>query len=423
MSEQRRFLGIPFSKSVLGWITYDFANSAFVTVIVTVVYSVYFKKQVVGSEELGTALWGRAVSISMLMVALIAPFLGAIADYSCFKKRFMAIFCYISVLFTGMLYFVQAGNVVSGVIFFVLANFGFNASNVFYNAFLPEIAEKKDVGKVSGLGWGFGYVGGLIALALSLPLVKINVRLVFPMIALFYGLFAIITFMFVTERKRTTCSGNYLKIGVDRISSTLRNIRKFGDLTRYLVAYLIYNDAIVVVIAFAAIYGSTRFNMTAQQLIVYFIIAQVTSVIGSVTFGYIIGRLKPRRTITITLAIWIAVVLWAYFCRSVNEYYMVGVLAGIAIGSSQSSSRTMLALLTPRDKMAEFFGFYSLTGRLASILGPLVYGEIARITGDQRNAILSVLAFFIVGGILLQFVNENRGIDLADSWREEPEEG
>ncbi len=420
MTSCKRVFGIPFNKSILGWITYDFANSAFVTVIVTVVYSVYFKKQVVGSEELGTALWGRAVSLSMLMVALIAPFLGAIADHSSFKKRFMLIFCYLSVAFTGALYFVRAGHIAAGMFFFIVANFGFNASNVFYNAFLPELCTRQDMGKVSGLGWGFGYVGGLLALLLSLPLVSLNVRLVFPMIALFYGLFAIVTFTLLKEKKAAASApSSYIKIAVGRIASTFRNIRKFRDLVRYLIAYLIYNDAIVVVISFAAIYGSTRFNMNAQQLIIYFIIAQVTSILGSVVFGYLIDILKARLTITITLFLWTLVVLWAYFCRSAGEYYLVGILAGIAIGSSQSSSRTMLALLTPREKMAEFFGFYSLTGRLASIMGPLVYGEIARVTGDQRKAILAVLVFFVVGGIILQFVNENRGAELAEEWKEE----
>ncbi len=418
MNDQKRFCGIPLDKSILGWIAYDFANSSFVTVIVTVVYSVYFKSKVVGSDELGTALWGRAVSLSMLMVAILAPFLGAIADHSNVKKRFMLIFCYLSVVFTGLLYFVGKGDIFSGMLFFIVANFGFNASNVFYNAFLPEIAPRKDMGKISGLGWGFGYVGGLIALLISLPLVKFNVRLVFPMIAAFYGLFAIVTFTLLHERRIVVDRVSYISIGFRRIASTFRNIRQFGDLLRFLVAYLIYNDAIVVVIAFASIYGATRFDMSTQQLIVYFIIAQVTSIVGSILFGYLIDILKARLTITITLAIWIAVVLWAYFCRTATEYYFVGVLAGIAIGSSQSSSRTMLALLTPHEKKAEFFGFYSLTGRIASVAGPLVYGEIARVTGDQRKAILAVLVFFVVGGVLLQLVNEKRGTELAESWED-----
>ena len=418
MNDTRRVCGIPLNKSILGWITYDFANSSFVTVIVTVVYSVYFKKQVVGSEELGTALWGRAISLSMLMVAILAPFLGAIADHSNFKKRFMLIFCYLSVIFTGLLYFVGKGDIFIGMLFFIVANFGFNASNVFYNAFLPEIAPRKDMGKISGLGWGFGYVGGLLALLISLPLVDFNVRLVFPTIAAFYGLFAIVTFALLRERRSPVGRTSHVDVGLRRIASTFRNIRHFKDLMRYLIAYLIYNDAIVVVITFASIYGATRFGMSTQQLVVYFIIAQGTSILGSILFGYLIDILEARRTITITLGIWIAVVLWAYFCKSATEYYFVGVLAGIAIGSSQSSSRTMLALLTPHEKKAEFFGFYSLTGRIASVLGPLVYGEIARVTGDQRKAILAVLIFFVVGGVLLQFVNEKRGSELAENWKD-----
>ncbi|MBW6516236.1 MAG: MFS transporter [Candidatus Cloacimonetes bacterium] len=407
------------SKSIIGWVMYDFANSSFTTIIVSVIYSVYFRNVVVGSDEVGTALWGRAVSISMLMVGLSAPIFGAIADHSRSKKKFLFINTYLCVVFTCLLYFVNQGDIFKGMLFFIIANFGYNSANVFYNSFLSEIAPRSDLGKVSGWGWGVGYVGGLLSLFISLYLVNIDVRLVFPAIGLYFGLFALFTFFWLKEFRRPSKRTNYLKVAHHRISYTWKNISRLRELSRFIISYFIYNDGIIVVISFAAIYGATRFNMTPQQLIVYFIIAQLTSIVGALFFGYIIDKIGCKKTISITLIIWVFVVIGAFFSRSITEYYLVGLLAGIAIGSSQSSSRTMLALLTPAGKMTEFFGFYALTGKLASIFGPLVYGEIARITGSQRWSLLAVLFFFVSGGAILQTVNELKGKMVADQWQEE----
>ena len=408
------------TKNIVGWVMYDFANSSFTTIIVTVVYSVYFKKVVVNQGELGTALWGRAVSISMLMVAVSAPIFGAVADYSRSKKKFLFINCYLTVIFTALLYFVKAGNIFTGMLFFIIANFGFNSGNVFYNALLPDIASRDELGKVSGLGWGIGYIGGLISLVLVLPLVNNHLtRLVFPTVAVFFGLFALITFFLLKEVRKPSKRTNYFKTAVNRIIKSFENIRRFRELVKFIISYLIYNDGIIIVISFAAIYGATRFGMNQKQLITYFIIANVTSMFGAIIFGYVLDKIGAKRTISVTLFIWLIVVIWAFFCKNAKEFYFVGMLAGIAIGSSQSSSRTMLALLTPREKTAEFFGFYSVTGRLASIFGPLVYGEISRITGNQRWAILSVIMFFVMGFFVLQTVNEEKGKTAALDWRDD----
>ena len=398
---------------------YDFANSSFTTIIVTVVYSVYFKNVVVNRGEYGTALWGRAVSISMLMVAISAPIFGAVADFSRSKKKFLFINCYLTVIFTALLYFVKAGNIFTGMLFFIIANFGFNSGNVFYNSLLPDITNRENIGKVSGWGWAVGYIGGMLSLVIILPLVHNNwIRLTFPVVSLFFGIFAVITFVLLKEVRKESRRTNYFKTAIRRITKSFENIRDFKELIKFIFSYFIYNDGIIIVISFAAIYGATKFDMSQKQLIFYFIIANVTSMIGAFLFGYILDKIGSKKTITITLFIWIAVVLWAFFCRSITEFYYVGLLAGIAIGSSQSSSRSMLALLTPDQKMAEFFGFYSVTGKLASIFGPLIYGEVARATGDQKWAILSVLLFFMTGIIVLQTVDEKKGREIAVNWKE-----
>jgi UMF1 family MFS transporter len=411
---KRRVKLIKWTRNIIGWMFYDFANSSFTTIIVTVVYSTYFIKQVVGGVPgYGEQLWGRAIAISMTLVALTAPILGAVADYSRSKKKFLFINCYITVIFTGLLFFVNKGDILLGMVFFIIANFGFNSANVFYDAFLPEITHQDDMGKVSGYGWALGYIGGLFSLIISLFLVKINIRLVFPAIALYFFLFSLITAVWLKEFRRPSKRTNYFRTALDRIIFSYNNIRKIPELLKFLFSYFIYNDGITTVIVFASIYGITRFGMSTNDMIVYFILAQISSFIGSAFFGWLTDRTSVKTTLSISLVIWIAVVIWAFTCRTAFEYYFVGFLAGLAIGSSQSNSRTMLALLTPGDKRAEFFGFYTLTGRLSSIIGPLLYGEIARRTGSQKWSILSLIIFFGIGFALLQTVKVTKGISDA----------
>ena len=253
---------------------YDFANSSFTTVIVTVIYSKYFVKTVVNNGEIGTALWGRAVAISMLLVALSAPIFGAIADFSRAKKKFLFYNTYLSIIFTALLYFVGKGDIFKGMLFFIIANFGFNSANVFYNALLPDIVKRNNLGKVSGWGWALGYVGGLISLFIVLPFVNNHlIRWIFPTIALFFLIFSLFTFVFLREVRLPSKRKNYFKTAFYRIKDSLLNIGKFTDLLRFIISYLIYNDGIVIVISFAAIYGATCFGMNDKQLIFYFIIA------------------------------------------------------------------------------------------------------------------------------------------------------
>ena len=397
-----------FNKNIVGWIFYDFANSSFTTIIVTVIYSVYFKNVVAGGGERATALWGRAVSLSLLLVAISSPILGAVADFSRTKKKFLFLNCYLTVIFTSLLYYVGSGDIFLGLLFFIIANFGFNSGNVFYNAFLPEISTEKNIGKISGFGYALGYVGGLISLFICLPLVKIDVRLVFPAVGLFFGISAIVTFILLKEKRFTSKRTNYVKTAYNRIKHTLKNLKKYKNLSKFLLSYFIYNDAIVVVISFSSIYGATQFGMDFNQLILFFIFAQLTSILGSAFFGIILDKIGAKKTINITLVMWIAIVFWVFFCRSLFEYYFVGLAAGVAIGSSQSASRTLLAKLTPPEKSAEFFGFYAFTGKFSSIFGPLVYGEIARITGSQRYSVLSIVVFFIVGFFIFQSVKDQK---------------
>lgn len=310
------------NKNIFGWLMYDFANSSFTTIIVTVVYSVYFVNNVAPDPEIGTALWGRAISISMLLVAISAPIFGAIADYSRSKKKFLFINTYITIIFTALLYFVEKGNVMTGMLYFILANFGFNSANVFYNAFLPEIATREEMGRVSGLGWGIGYIGGFVSLLIALPLVHNRVRWVFPSVAIFFAIFSVFTFYLLKEFKRDSKRSNYLKVAFRRIAYSFKNIRKLNELKKYIISYFIYNDAIITVIAFGAIFGKEEFNMSAKDLLIYFIVLQFASMIGAFIFGNILDKIGPKKTITMTLFIWVAVVVWAFFVELLSSFIL-----------------------------------------------------------------------------------------------------
>lgn len=409
---------LKLSKSSVGWMFYDFANSAFTTVMVTVVFSVFFVNSIAaGLPEGGEWYWSLAVSISMTLAAIAAPILGAMADYSHSKKKFLFVFTYLTIASTSLLFFAGKGDYILGMILFIIANFSFNSALVFYDAFLPEVSTPETIGKISGLGWGLGYLGGLVSLLVALLLVnKGAYRWIWPMNAAHIFLFSLLTFILLKEKKVATPKTNYLKVAVDRIVFSLKHIRKMPDLLSYLFSYFLYNVGIYTVIAFAAIYGGNQFKMSQQSLIIFFIIAQVTSVIGAVAFGWLSDKYNVRLSLSVSILVWIGVVAWAFFCTSAKEYYALGLVAGLAIGSSQANSRTMLSILTPLDRQAEFFGFYTLVGRISAIVGPFVYGNLTRVTGNQRYAIVSLGAFFILGWFILQKVNLERGKSLSKTY-------
>ncbi len=410
-------------REIWAWAFFDFANSSYTTVIITVVYSVYFTK-VVAVGHVGEQLWGWGYSASMLVIALALPFLGAVADFAGAKKRFLCVLTGVSVVFTALLYFVGPGDVWTGLLFLVLSNIGFAGGLAFYNGFLPEIARADNMGKISGYGWALGYVGGLASLLCVYPLVRggfgeenlSSVRWAFPLTAAFFFLASLPTFVFLRERAVPSpipAGEGYWRVGWRRVFETLRQIRRFRELAKFFIAFFIYGDAINTVIVFSAIFAAHVLGFTPEELIVFFIVVQVTAALGAFAFGPVTDRMGAKRTIGITLVIWIGVVAAAAGVETKEAFYVVGLAAGLAIGSSQAASRALIALMTPPGKNAEFFGFFALTEKFAAIVGPLVYGTISAWTGSQRTALLSVGAFFILGFITLQFVREKEGIEAA----------
>lgn len=414
-------------KEILGWCMYDVADSAFTTVIVTALYAPYFSKIVVGDPARADLLWGGAAAISEVFVALLAPILGAIADYSGSRKKFLAVCAITIVFFTGSLYFVGPGAVALGLTLYIIANIGFAGGGVFIDSFLPGISNESNAGRISGTKWMLGYLSGLVALALCLPLASNVVdnptseqlsmaRLIPVVVAVYYAITVIPTFLFLRDRsvrKPLPPGENYITVGFRQLKLTLRHIRRYKELFKLLIAFLVYNDGIVTVIYFAALYATVTLNFTSQEFAILLIIMNVIAAAGAFGFGWIADRIGQKRTIFISLFIWLAAVVIAYFSYSKTSFYVVAALAGTGMGSCQSVTRSLVALFTPKENAAEFFGFLGIAGKALAFLGPLVFGTISEATGSQRPAILAIGAFFIIGGILLSFVDERRGKEAA----------
>jgi UMF1 family MFS transporter len=410
---------------------YDFGNSAYAAVVLLAVYSAYFQGQVAGGAE-GSRLWGISVGIAMLTVAVSSPILGAIADHTGAKKRFLLFFTSLAILFTAALFFVGPGDIVIGMAFFILAEIGYRSSQVFYNALLPEIAPPEEIGAISGLGWAIGSAGGILCLVIILALITLIggtfiVRLSFIITAVFFGISSIPIFLEGAERAQPQPlpeGENLLSVGFKRLANTFRKVRRYREFIKFMAAFLIYNDGIIMALDFAAILGAVLYGMQQQELIIFMILVQATSVAGAYLFGIMTDRLSPKKSLYISLTLMIAATVWMYFNYSISGFYWIGALAGFALTGVQSVSRAMIGLFSPPGQSGEFYGFFAVTGRASSFIGPTIYGVLAAEAAlwyqrqglniqlaeqaGQRLAILSIIAFLVIGGLLLFSVNERR---------------
>lgn len=399
------------------WTLFDFANTSFSVLILTTAYSVYFREIVTGNSQIGDFLWGLAFSISMFIVAFISPFLGAIADYGSNKKTFLLIFTLLCIVSTGLMFFVERGDVLLGMILLILANIGFEGGLVFYDAFLPEITSERSYGRVSGYGFAMGYVGSFISLLVAFPFLKgeftpenmFNVRFTFVVASLFFLVFSLPFFLIIKEKKNPSQEKvSYFKIGLERVKSTFKNATRYKNIGNFLLSYFIYADGINTVIIFASIFARHTLNFSLTEILTFFLTVQSTAILGSVVFGVIADSIGQKKTLSITLLMWVITAIGAYFCVDKTSFYIIGFIAGSAMGSSQSTSRSLMSKIVPFEKKTEFFGFYSFFGKSSAILGPLVFGFVSSLTGSQRIAVISVALFFIAGLILLQRVREEK---------------
>ena len=416
-------------RIIASWCLFDWANSAFTTLVVTFIYATYFTKAIAPDEVTGTALWSRAVGISAIVIALLSPVLGAAADKGGKRKRYLAMTTAAAVVATTLLAFVRPGmpNAIPLALgLFVVANVGFEVGMVFYNSFLPTIASPGRIGRVSGYGWGVGYVGGLICMVLALvgfvrpetPWFGItradgfNVRATNLLVAGWFAVFSLPLFFMVKERPVTGARFD-LAGTLRELKDTVQHIRRYGEIVKFLLAHLIYNDGLVTVFAFGGIYAAGTFNMPLDEVILFGIVLNVVAGLGALAFGFVDDKLGGRKTVLITLVALAAATLVGVLAPSKAWLWVSGILIGVFGGPNQAASRSLMARLAPVRHQTEFFGFFQLSGKITSFMGPIALGTAAQLAGSQRAGIATVIAFFVAGGLLLAGVNEQRGIEAA----------
>ena len=398
----------------------------------TVVYSVYFRDAVVGAaDNRGDRLWGVANFLAMALVAFTSPVLGAFSDFSGRRKFFLVATTLQTVVATACLAFVGPGDVRSGIVLYVIASIGFEAGYVFYNAFLPDVSTPKTIGRVSGWAWAVGYAGGLLSLVLCSPLIKrplreaggsldplavANRQSSFLLVACFFLVFALPAFIWLREslpQGRLTGLRDYATVGFRRVAQTLTHLRRYRDTGTFVLASLFFTDGITTVISFSAIYATTTFHFSSSDIVVLFLVLNVVAFPGSLIAGYLADRIGPKSTLVLSLVLWVVTILVGFLAQDRATFYLMGCLAALGMGSTQAVARSFMAQITPPSREAEFFGFYVLSGKFASMFGPLMFGFVSEATGSQRLAVLSLLPFFLVGLALMASVNESRAFAQA----------
>jgi UMF1 family MFS transporter len=402
---------------------FDFANSSYTTIVITAIYSAFFVRSIVGQGTYGDWLWSVFLGVSYLMVLVTAPLLGAVADAGGKRKHFLFLSYICCVVFTALLFFPGKGDIWLAGGLIILSNFGYASGEVFIGSYLPQLSTRKNIGRVSGYGWAFGYVGGILSLLLCLLFLQsqkgpegfslMSLRLVPVLAAAFFLLAGIPTFRWLPEPVAGRAKIQW-KEGFPRLWQTGREIKRFRQLVRFFIAFFFYSCGIGTVITFSAIFAKEVIHFKENQLLILIIIVNVISSIGAFAFGFVQDKLGIKKGIAVTIVIWIIATFWAGVVKTQTEFWIIAILVGLAMGGSQSGSRALVGRFSPRGRLSEFFGFWGTFSKLASLVGIFSYGTLAWLTGDRRLAITFTGLLFVVGLILLWTVNEGEGAAAAE---------
>jgi UMF1 family MFS transporter len=421
-------------RTIFGWAMYDWANSAYSTVIAGAVLPVYFESTVVGDAGWhgysGEALWSFVTGGAAFLLFLTMPILGAMADFSARKRRFLSVFAYGGSLFTLLLFFSRSGNVLLTLILFFMAQVGFVAGNVFYDGFLPDISTQDTIDKVSARGYAIGYVGGGVYLALALAFIQLAdpigidatlaARIAIAGVGLWWAGFTGFalsrlpetgTAQGVPQRLRSLPAWRaYSIVGFGRTIATTRRLTKFPQLLLFVVAFMLFNDGVQTTINISAVYASGTLGLGTTVIAGTFLIVQFVAFGGALLFARIADHLGTKQAIQVSLLIWISVAVAAYFlpANQAVPFLAVGVVIGLVLGGTQALSRSLYGSMIPETASAEFYGFYSVFSKFSAIWGPLAFGIVRQVTGSGRAAILSLIVFFVVGAVLLAMVDVER---------------
>ncbi|GAB4336084.1 MAG: MFS transporter [Candidatus Abyssubacteria bacterium] len=418
---------IEYRKTINAWCMYDWANSAFATTILAAVFPIYYSS--VAGAGLGgnraTVYWGYTVSLALFMVAVCAPVLGAITDYSGAKKKFLFAFVALGVVFTSLLATVGRGDWLTASFFFVLGDVGFAGSIIFYESLLPHITTSENIDRVSSKGYAVGYLGGGLLLALNLAWIlypklffmadsEVASRVSFLSVGIWWAAFSLPLFRRVPEPPAEHSLGEMapVRAGFRRLLTTFRHIRQYKELTKFLIAFWLYSDGIGTIIKMATIYG-TEIGIGRSSLIGALLLVQFVGIPCTMAFASVARVLGTKRAIFLALGIYCLVSVGGYFMREAWHFWALAAAVASAQGGAQALSRSVFGRMVPKSKSAEFFGFYSVSSKFAGIVGPFVFALVGHITGTSRLSIVSLIFFFVVGGLLLWRVDVEEGARAA----------
>lgn len=419
---------IAHKRAIRAWTMYDWANSTFATTIAAAVLPVYYST--VASKNLqpheATSNWAFTTTIALVLVALLGPILGAMADFSGAKKRFMSVFVIVGVTGTALLYLVKSGDWLMASVFYIIGSIGFAGANVFYDSLLPHIAHEDEIDQVSSRGYAMGYAGGGILLSINLVMImfspdhltELMTRLSFLTVSIWWLVFTIPLWRNVKEPPRRILASelgfNPIKASFSRLSYTFKEIKKYKELTKFIVAFWLYNNGIGTIIFMATIYG-TELGFSSTTTIGTLLMVQFVAIPFAFLFGWLAKKIGTKRSILLSLLIYTLIAIGGYFLYKEIHFWLLGFAVATVQGGSQALSRSLFGRMMPKSKSAEFYSFFSVSEKIAGTVGPLLFGVVSRLMGGSRLSIVSLIIFFSLGGLLLWRVKEKDGIAIADA--------
>jgi len=435
-------------KTILGWCFYDFANSSFTTIVVTFIYSAFFSDYIVGEASVGQVYWGNAITICAIIIALLSPIMGAVADQGGYRKSFLFFWTWICIIFSILLFFPKAGDIYTALTLFIIANVSFEMGCVFCNAYVPSISTKENIGKISGYGYAFGYLGGLLALVVGLITVALpeqpmfgistehgeNYRSMNLLVALWFFVFSLPTFLWLDKDKRKKrLNISLVKDSFSQLSQTFKDVRKIKNTVRFLIARLFYNDALITIFSFGGIIAKGVYDFNLEKMLIFGIVLGISAGLGAFLMGFLDDYIGPKKTIqgsNILLIFATLMVVFAdtfptftfasIFFNSESYFWIAGILVGFSSGPNQSSSRSLMSRFSPEKKQNEFFGFFAFSGKITAFLGPFLLAQVTYVSLKyfdvsgvvaQRLGVSVVFFLLIIGSFILHSVDENKKIN------------
>ncbi len=405
-------------KEAMSWAFYDFANSSYALLILSFVFPIYFREAVAGAER-GDFYWGLLVSVSILIGGLLAPIIGAIADYDARKKIKFVIFALVSMTGTAFLFFTGSNKLLLTSLIFLISSVAFELAQTLYDSFLARVSTKETVGRISGLAWGLGYIGGVVAMLAFKPLYEngyagdfeFGYKLVFPLTALFFFLFSIPSFIFIKEKSESSNKeslSTLIKHGIKRVIGTIKNLKQHKNIAWFLLGFYFVNDALVTIFAFTPIYARTTFGMEFKEILTLLLIVQIIAFPAATIFGLLSDKKGSKKILLFTIAVWAIIVALLSIATTKTMFYILALLTALVIGSSQAIARSWLSKLVPDEKRFEFFGFNGFASKIAATTGPVLFGVVSVATGNQRLAMAALIPFFVIAFIIFTRIKEEK---------------